>query len=515
MAKYIQTKIYEDLSQLHNAIEREYDSVDAEEIILDFRLKPYDKPTFDMVLKCIHVYLSAGYIPKIKINANNFDYTAKDFEAFIEIENYSKQQGLEMKLIEDGVEYSLDETLSSYIKCKGFADYIKSLDASPFEKYLMIYRYLSSFVYKENLDKPESSRRIISVINSTDIVCVGYSKLLQYMCKEVGIYCETQHLDVYNTKTKKVGSHQNNIIYLKDEKYGIDGFYYADVCWDSIKTKKEPFLQYNYALLPLKDAEKFANKKIHIYSDTAALYSDDVLKEMLVENSVCKKTAKKLGLDYNARIKLPNFFRDFRKEGNKLFDATTFIEQMYKDAGIRSDFYNIDKYEAIPVMFYPEFLIALVCVNPPQIQQIKNVLSQMASFQEYGYDGIKHEDALTKYVHRYSYDNIYEEFELFRNGEVNLNIWDMESYYENFEFLKEFKNVISSIRNSSVPIDVDVFEEGIRNSLIIEGYDEKHASVQAKRSVAKTARRAELIFDNDAINCFSTYALAKRKLLEN
>ncbi|MBP3582006.1 MAG: hypothetical protein J6J33_04575 [Clostridia bacterium] len=514
MARYIQTKLFEDLSQLENALEREYEKVDAEETILDFRLKSFDGPVFDMVEKCIDKFVGLGYIPKIKIDFNNFDYTARDFENFINLEDYSKKQGLEIGFFEDNVEYSLDETLSAYVKCKGFAEYVKETNASPFEKYLMIYRYISSFVYSENEDKPKSSRRIISVMNSTDIVCVGYSKLLQYMCKEVGIFCETQHLDVYNEKTKKAGSHQNNIVYLKDEKYGIDGLYYADACWDSIKTRKEPFLQYNYALLPLSDAYKFRKKKIHIYSDTAALYDNDILEEMVVDNTICRKTAKKLGLNYNARVKIPAYFRDFRKEGNKLYDVSRVVEQMYKDAGIKSDFYNIDKYDAIPMVFYPEFLITLACVVPPQIQKIKEILSLMVKFQEQGYDALEDNYAISRHIHRYGYTHIYEEFETFRSGEMNINIWDMENYYENFEFLKEFTEVIDEIRASSVPISEDVFRTGIENSLLVEGYDEKHAGVQTKRSMSRSRRRAELIFNNDASNCFTRAALEKRGLLE-
>lgn len=514
MARYIQTKIFEDLSQIQGFLDSEPSEVDAEETLLDFRLASFDGPVFEMVKNCIQKYVSIGYIPKIKIDFNGFDYTVADFECFIELEGYAKNQGLEIAFVEDRVEYSLDETLSAYIKCRGFAEYVKSLDASPFEKYLIIYRYLSSFVYKENEDEPKSSRRIISVMNSTDIVCVGYSKLLQYLCKEVGIYCETQHLDVYNEKTKKAGSHQNNIVYLKDDKYGIDGFYYADVCWDSIKAGREPFLQYNYALLPLADPAKFSNKKIHIYNDTAVLYDDDIFKEMLVDNSICRKTAKKLGLDCKIKVNIPNYFRDFRKKGNKLYDVTEAIEQMYKDSGISGDFYNIDRHGAIPVMFYPEFLIALACVVPPQVQRIKDILLQMKKFQDGGYEAIKESDMLTSHLHRYGYRDIYEEFETFRGGEINFNIWDMENYYENFEFLKEFKGVVGAIRASSKSVDAGVFEEAIKNSLIAEGYDEKHAAMQTKRSMAKSQRRAEIIFNNDATNCFTIGALQKRELAE-
>ena len=89
------------------------------------------------------------------------------------------------------------------MKCNDFVDYIKSLDASPFEKYLIIYRYVTSFVYKENKEHPPLARKLISVMSGNDIVCVGYSKLLEYLCKEVGIGCETQRLDTYGWSTSK------------------------------------------------------------------------------------------------------------------------------------------------------------------------------------------------------------------------------------------------------------------------------------------------------------------------
>ena len=514
MARYVQTTVLEDTLQLQSFLEREMIDVYAVEILLDIKLESYDKPTYDLIVKYVNKLIGLGYIPKIKIDFNNFDYTVRDFETFIELEDFAKNQGIEVGFFEDNTEFKLDETLSAYIKCKSFAEYIKQTNASPFEKYLMIYRYITSFVYQENTEKPKNSRRIISVMNSTDIVCMGYSKLLQYLCKEAGIFCETQNLDVYNEKTKKNGSHQNNIVYLKDEKYGIDGLYYVDSCWDSIKTRKEPFLQYNYALLPLGDVFKFSDKKLHIYSDLSALYSDEIFHEMLIENSICKKTAKKLGLNYREMTEVPSYFRDFRKNGNKLFDVTVFVEQMYKDAGIKPDFYDVKKHGEIPRMFYPEFLIALACAVPPQIQKMKEVLSYMVAFQDEGYEAIKDEALLPSKSHTYGYDDIYEEFASFRDGGQNLNIWDMESYYESVEFLKEFKNIVAGVRASSVPISPEVFEEGIKNSLLIEGYDEKHASVQTKRSMAKSMRRAELIFNNDATNCFSVSALKRRKMLE-
>ena len=514
MARYIQTKTYDSLAGLSNAIGCDYAEVDAEDINLEFKLDVYDQESMEMIYTCIQKFLDAGYVPKIKVDFNGFEFKVSDFDSFIELEDFSKKQGLEIGFVEDSVEYSLDETISAFIKCKSFAEYIKSLDASPFEKYLIIYRYLTSFVYKENKENPKSARRIISIMNSTDIVCVGYSKLLELLCKEAGIVCETQKLDVKQTKTGRIGAHQNNIVYLKDEKYGIDGFYYVDSCWDSHKSNREPFLQYNYALLPFEDVGRFSQKQIHIYDDTSVLYSDAIFDEMLISNTICHRTAQKLGLDYK-RVQIPNYFREYRREGSKVFDVTKQVKQMFEDYGIESDFYDIKKYNSIPVMFYPEFLIALLTFDPPQIQKVNEVLNLMVKFQEKGYDALSESHTVTKHLHSYGYDDIYEEFDKFNQGEVNFNIWDMENYYENLAFLQEFKEKIKGIRASSRSIPIDVFENGIKNSLMIEGFDEKHATIHAARSVKASERRAELLFGGKAANCFSVSALEKRRATQS
>ena len=514
MARYIQTNTYDSESSLLHSINMEYEIVDAENINLEFKFEEYNKEIMELIYSCIQKYLAVGYIPKIKVDFNGFEFKVSDFDSLIDLEDFSKKQGLEIGFVEDSVEYSLDDTISAFIKCKSFAEYIKSVNASPFEKYLMIYRYITSFVYKENREDPKSARRIISIMNSTDIVCVGYSKLLEYLCKEAGIFCETQKLDVMHTNINRIGAHQNNIVYLKDEKYGIDGFYYVDSCWDSHKKNREPFLQYNYALLPFEDTKKLSGKKLRMYAETAILYDDEIYDEMLLSNTICRKTANKLGFNFKEKIKVPNYFREYRKKDSKVFHVTEQVKQMFRDAGIVSDFYNIERHKSIPVIFYPEFFIALLTFNPPQIEKANEVLSLMTQFQQTGYDALKEKDSVTKELHSYGYDDIYEEFDKFNQGEINFNIWDMENYYENLMFLQEFTSAIEQIKASSKPVPIEVFEQGIKNSLIAEGYDEKHATAHAARSVKASERRAELIFDNDATNCFSVSALEKRRLKE-
>jgi len=119
---------------------------------------------------------------------------------------------------------------------------------SPYEKYLCAYNWVSSFIYsklsKEEDEKdPYISRDPIKVLSGDKIVCLGYAKLLQKICNDIGIPCYTQ---LCNEKT-----HANNLVCIIDPKYNINGVYCADCTLDSKRPAKE-VSTYAYHALPYK-----------------------------------------------------------------------------------------------------------------------------------------------------------------------------------------------------------------------------------------------------------------------
>lgn len=165
--------------------------------------------------------------------------------------------------------YSLEEVFTASTKVNEMLRPIttaerRGIELSPFEKYLIVYSAVSEFNYKEEYetDSEHMSRDLVSVLNQNKMVCVGFAKLLKELCLRVDIPCMLQRLDVI---TDKKDGHMNNSIRLIDPKYGINGIYYADPCWDaSISGIREPSKTLVYALMKYSDIPKIYKNKITI-----------------------------------------------------------------------------------------------------------------------------------------------------------------------------------------------------------------------------------------------------------
>ena len=359
-------RVIDSVEKLQTILNSNIQTVETEEIILKLNINEYTEPVKRALVRCVEKYLDAGFVPSIKIQSNNLEYSVSDFENIVEMDAELAGKGVSTSFVDMSEEYSVDESLNAFLKCKDYADYVNGTNASPFEKYLMIYRYLTTLVYKENEEAPLKARQLISVMNGDDIVCVGYSKLLKFLCNAVGIKCETQKLKTHTKGSSRVGIHQTNVVYIKDDKYGIDGYYYADSCWDSIKRNKEPFMRYNYALLPVEDVKHIKNKRFEFFPSTAALYSDRALEEMFLSKEARKEHSRKFDFEYQAK-KLPEFFRDANSAGSKLVEISKQVKQMFIDAGIPADYLSKKNRETFPTCFYPEMFIALMSAEPPEV----------------------------------------------------------------------------------------------------------------------------------------------------
>lgn len=143
----------------------------------------------------------------------------------------------------------MDEILSFYQKS------IQTFAYSPLEQLIYAYDIVKSTKYQEVEDENDKmqSRNLHRVVLGGEIVCVGFSNLLNALLTKLSIPATESSVALYRSPEKEEG-HQRSIVYLKDEKYGIDGVFICDPTWDAISTLDLGYDtqidRYNYFLLP-------------------------------------------------------------------------------------------------------------------------------------------------------------------------------------------------------------------------------------------------------------------------
>ncbi len=132
---------------------------------------------------------------------------------------------------------------------------------SPFEKYLAAYKLVTSFAkyaMEEDPNEWNISRSVYDITNQDGeikIVCAGYVNLLIELLERMGIKTAL-YWPVRIQNDSLYYDHARLIIYLKDEKYGIDGIYMSDPTWDSKWDNNLPKNTYNYFLLSRPEIKK-------------------------------------------------------------------------------------------------------------------------------------------------------------------------------------------------------------------------------------------------------------------
>ena len=108
-----------------------------------------------------------------------------------------------------------------------YKNIITTCDLSPFEQLIFAYDILKTFAYREG-NKPEDSRYVPDILTTGNIVCVGYSKILQMLVNELGI----KAVCIFVGKEGAETSHERVVVRLDDNKYDIHGVFAVDATWD-------------------------------------------------------------------------------------------------------------------------------------------------------------------------------------------------------------------------------------------------------------------------------------------
>lgn len=220
----------------------------------------------------------------------------KELENLKKLDEIAKKIGVQVGIYDYKDVFSYKQVANADKKIKEDANKIKAKNFSPIEKLLNAYLNVSKLTYKSEDEQNESasqSRSVYGILNSDKIVCAGFSELLKATVKEFGdpnlkIFANYVGTKYYNNAKLELGAHANNIVYIKDDKYKIDGFYYLDSTWDSVDKGLK------YFLTEIGRIEDIYTKIID-FDDALKIYAKRADKEI----NISKRMKSKSHFTYN------------------------------------------------------------------------------------------------------------------------------------------------------------------------------------------------------------------------
>ena len=146
---------------------------------LKVSIENYDDVVISLVNQIASRVKQMGSEIDVLINSLEMEFKSSEIDNFIVLEESFNKKDIGL-YFDGGLEYyTLADTLFAQLQIDDIIEQINSTGASPFEKYLMAYDFITSRVYKEYKQGSAKSRDLIAVMNGDNIVCVGYANLLE------------------------------------------------------------------------------------------------------------------------------------------------------------------------------------------------------------------------------------------------------------------------------------------------------------------------------------------------
>lgn len=189
---------------------------------------------FDELDYCDFIKNDPFFTDKPIIIDKQVDVTDHDFVEYLNKNAGKYKDSIYIRMKNNTELIGIDNCLDTIEYIKASIEAVEKYDMSPMEKIMYIYDRLKGRIYEdvEDEEKLSESRDLSSVINGNKIVCAGYASIFDALLTYCGLNSTTIHLEVAEDPT--IG-HVRNLVYIKDEKYDIDGAYYFDVTFDSKK----------------------------------------------------------------------------------------------------------------------------------------------------------------------------------------------------------------------------------------------------------------------------------------
>ncbi len=194
-------------------------------------------------------------------------------------------------------------TMSEYgktvIAIDDIVNKIRQYELSPLEQVMLAYDLVRDRIYKAEQENDSStlSRDITSVLLGDKIVCVGFANIFDKVLSNLGF--KTMMYSIKNVDETKSG-HRRNIVYIKDEKYEVEGIYYFDTTWDCKKSVDdvEYLNSYRFFGKLKEDIEKY---NPNFTDRTFEGYNDGMIWEFeeIVEDKGLKSVPKQMIKTFN------------------------------------------------------------------------------------------------------------------------------------------------------------------------------------------------------------------------
>ena len=199
-----------------------------------------------------------------------------DIEWFNKLKDSFGDLDIKVKVVGNDDLVTIDDYGKTIVAIDEIVDKVKRYDYSPFEALMYAYDLIRDrfYVKEDDAEKYSSSRDLTSVLFGDKIVCVGFANIFNAVAKKLGVNSSMFYLFETNGKS----GHARNLIYLKDEKYEIDGLYFFDPTFDCKKGNDNDFLSsYRFFAKTKKEIDSLTS--YDFYYQTYSLFDlEDIFK---------------------------------------------------------------------------------------------------------------------------------------------------------------------------------------------------------------------------------------------
>ena len=353
----------------------------------DINKDSFDEETRNIYEDCIRNFNHENVIVNYDFNtaddlleyANVINSSKKEYEYVICIPEKYEQQKTVFEFLDgyilpnkksylkikyqNGSDYvSFEQFREMYNKIIGTVEQVKKSNLSPLEQVMFVYDIAKSRVYKKNENNYDESCNLHSVVKGDYIVCSGYSNYIEFVLNQLGFKVSSK---VFSYETRQI-LHQRNMVYINDEKYGIDNIFLFDATYDS--KKNDNYLD-NYKFFA-KPCNFFKQKKEHYYNDCDMVfeYEYEELESKLsnireyarIFLSVNQIMNANQNFEFNNKEKLLEDLKELKKISNSGITKKQFIECLYNvrkfqyEIGMIKKKYTISDYEKALINRYGE-----------------------------------------------------------------------------------------------------------------------------------------------------------------